>query len=157
VVADVGRRDAQDHRLLGGGEGRGRKVRHQGAFSRSASQSEFAGGAASGTRIGFQPARGETMTMNEKLLTTWSEEYVSALFRSVRAHDPRGGRFRHKFERDAFIEAMTTRRADGVEVEPLVDGLGIRITGAGPEDLLNIVKLAQSCGGEIFFPGTLPG
>jgi len=95
--------------------------------------------------------------MNEKILTSWSEEYVRALFTSERAHDPRGGRFRHGFEREAFIEGMTTRRADGVEVEPLADGLGIRITGAGPGNLLNIVKLAQQCGGEIFFPGALPG
>jgi hypothetical protein len=96
------------------------------------------------------------MNMNGKMLTTWSEEYVSALFRSEHAKDPRGGRFRHGFEREAFIEGMAARTATGVEVKPLADGLGIRITGAGPGDLLDIVKLAQQCGGEIFFPGALP-
>ena len=94
--------------------------------------------------------------MSEKMLTTWSAEYVSALFKTEQATHPRGGRFRHGFEREAFIEGMTTRRADGVAVEPLADGLGIRITGAGPGNLLNIVKLAQQCGGEVFFPGALP-
>ena len=156
VVADVADSRAEDQELLVGGQGGGGKVRHQGAFSCNASQSRIAGGATSGTRIGFQAARGETMTMNEKMLTAWSEGYVSALFRSERAHDPRGGRFRHGFEREAFIEGMAGRKTAGVKVEPLADGLGIRMTGAGPGNLLNIVKLAHSCGGEIFFPGALP-
>ena len=94
--------------------------------------------------------------MNGNMLTTWSEEYVSALFRSERATDPRGGRFRHGFERDAFIEGMAGRETADVTVDPLVDGLGVRITGASARNLLSIVKLAQHCGGEIFFPGALP-
>jgi hypothetical protein len=131
-------------------------VRHQGALLCIASQPAIGCGAASGTRVGFQVARGETMTMNEKMLTTWSAEYVSALFRTEQAKHPRGGRFRHGFEREAFIEGMAARKTAGVRVEPLADGLGIRMTGAGPGNLLNIVKLAQHCGGEIFFPGALP-
>jgi hypothetical protein len=97
------------------------------------------------------------MNMNEKMLTTWSAEYVSALFKTEQATHPRGGRFRHGFERAAFIEGMAARKTKGVKVEPLVDGLGIRITGAGPGNLLNIVKLARANGGEIFFPGALLG
>jgi hypothetical protein len=81
---------------------------------------------------------------------------VSALFRSEHANDPRGGRFRHGHERAAFIAGIAARKTASVVVVPLADGVGVRITGADAGNLLNIVKLAQSCGGEIFFPGALP-
>jgi hypothetical protein len=109
-----------------------------------------------GTPGDFQSAFPGKVNMNGKMLTTWSEEYVIALFRSDRAEDPRGGRFRHGFEREAFLEGMASRPTAGVEVKLLDDGLGIRITGAGLGNLLDIVNLAQQCGGEIFFPGALP-
>ena len=94
--------------------------------------------------------------MSGKMLTTWSEEYVNALFKSELAGERRIGRFRQRTERVAFIEGMAARRAVGVEVESFPDGLGVRINGAGPDDLLDIVKLARQCGGEIVFPGALP-
>jgi len=94
--------------------------------------------------------------MKGKMLTTWSAEYVTALFMTEQAKHPRGGRFRHGFERDAFLKGMAAKKGGGVVVDPLADGLGVRITGASSRNLLSIVKLAQQCGGEIFFPGALP-
>jgi hypothetical protein len=95
--------------------------------------------------------------MTRTMLNTWSGKYVIALFKSEHAREPRIGRFRRGFEREAFIEGMAARKIVGLSVEPLPDGLGVRIKGAGPGNLLDIVNLAQQCGGEIVFPGPLPG
>jgi len=99
----------------------------------------------------------ELVNTHRKMLTTWSGKYVNALFRSGYAKEPRIGRFRREFERRAFIEAMASRKSAGVVVEPLPDGPKVRIKGAGRGNLLDIVRLAQQCGGEILFPGALPG
>ena len=94
--------------------------------------------------------------MSRKMLTMWSRKYVNALFKNGCAKEPRLGRFRRGFERDAFVRAMAGRKTTGVAVEPIPGGLRVRIKGAGRGDLLDIVHLAQRCGGEILFPGALP-
>src|SRR5882672_7327552 len=99
----------------------------------------------------------QTSGMNRKMLKTWSGEYVNALFKSAHAREPRIGRFRRGFERKAFMDRMATRKNPGIVVEPLPDGPKVRIKGAGPGNLLDIVRLARQCGGEILFPGALPG
>jgi hypothetical protein len=99
----------------------------------------------------------ETVSTNRQMLTRWSGKYVNALFRSGHAKEPRIGRFRRGFERKAFMDAMAARKNAGVVVEPLPDGPKVRIKGAGRGNLLDIVRLAQQCGGEILFPGALPG
>ena len=99
----------------------------------------------------------QTSGMHRKLLTTWSGKYVIALYKSEHAKEPRIGRFRRGFERKAFIDRMVLRKNPGIVVEPLPDGPEVRIKGAGPGNLLDIVRLAEQCGGEILFPGALPG
>jgi hypothetical protein len=93
--------------------------------------------------------------MNGKPLTEWSDAYVNALFKSELAREHRIGRFRQRFEREAFIAELATRSMAGVEVELFRDGVGLRIKGAGPDNLLELVSLARRCGGGIVFPGVL--
>jgi hypothetical protein len=91
------------------------------------------------------------------MLTVWSEKYVEVLFRSELGLQPRFGRFPKQRDRDKFIAEMAAGTVAGARIEPLPDGLGVRIIGAGPVELLGIVKLARQCGGEVLFPGALPG
>jgi len=58
---------------------------------------------------------------------------------------------------DAFLEAIDSRHFEGLKLEPLPDGTSVRIIGAAKHNLMSIVEIAQRCGGEIAFPGALPG
>ena len=95
--------------------------------------------------------------MNGRMLTAWSQEYVDALFKSDRAKDPLLGSFRYGSEREAFVNGLTARAHKDLDVAALRDGHGVRLTGATPENLLEVVRLAARYGGEILFPGALPG
>ena len=95
--------------------------------------------------------------MNGRMLTAWSQEYVDALFKSDLAKDPLLGRFWQEFEREAFIAGLKARAHKDMDVVPLDDGRGVRLTGATPQNLLEVVRLAARYGGEILFPGALQG
>ena len=95
--------------------------------------------------------------MNGRMLTAWSQEYVDAFFKTDRATDPLLGRFPQGFERDAFMEGLKARAHGRLEVVPLDDGKGVRVSGATRENLLEVIRLAARYGGEILFPGALPG
>jgi hypothetical protein len=95
--------------------------------------------------------------MNGRMLTAWSQEYVDAFFTTDRARDPLLGRFKQAYERDAFMVGVKGLAYVRLEVVPLDDGNGIRVSGATPETLLAVIRLVALYGGEILFPGALPG
>ena len=89
-----------------------------------------------------------------KMLTKWSQEYVEALFKSDKAYDPLLGKFTFRSERDGFVDSIRARFRD-LDVEPLPDGLGVRIKGATASNLIEVVRAAKQLGGQITFPGAL--
>ena len=94
--------------------------------------------------------------MAQPMFTTWSQEYVEALFKSNQAGEPRLGRFKQGFEREAFMEGIAAKQYEGLAVKPLADGVGVQVSGATARNLMDIVRTAEQCGGEIYFPGALP-
>jgi hypothetical protein len=94
--------------------------------------------------------------MAQTMFTTWSQEYVEAFFKSNQAGEPQLGRFKQGFEREAFVEVIGGREYVDVRVELLADGVGVRVSGATKDNLLEIVRTAEQYGGSIHFPGALP-
>ena len=90
------------------------------------------------------------------MLTDWSRKYAEALLRSDKAKDPVVAKFKRESQRTSFLTVLRGRSLAGLRIVPLEDGLGVQITRAGVENLLEVVRLAKQGGGRVLFPGALP-
>src|SRR5262245_24268883 len=110
----------------------------------------------SGSGIIRQGPVGRKPEAPKHVLTTWSQPYVAAFFESPLAGTPLNALFPAPDLRDAFIEDVRLRFPQ-VRLVPFEGDVGVEVDDADPENLLAIVKAAESFGGRVLIPGALPG